>query len=169
MSYDRVLLTLATVAFLLGVSLLMLRGWRSRERRQSDLPPPPPPPDQPGDVLVGATPGLFVGTTFADDWLDRVAAHGLAHRASGWCSVSTDGVRFDREGQPQLYLPFDAIRGAEVGDALAGKVIGKSGMVLVDWQLGGRTLTSGFRADDHEQHRRLAAAVTAELAVREDT
>ena len=55
------------------------------------------------------------------------------------------------------------------GDALAGKVIGKGGMLLVDWQLGGRALTSGFRADDHREHRRLAAASSASLPVREDT
>lgn len=165
----RALLTLATLLFLVAVSLLMLRGWRSRLRRQSDLPPPPRPPQAAGDVVIGATPGLFVGTTFADDWLDRVAAHGLAHRASGWVSVASDGVRFDREGAQELYLPFDAVAAAEVGDALAGKVIGKGGMLLIDWQLGNRLLTSGFRADDHRQHRRLADAITAHLPVREDS
>ena len=169
MTSDRALLTLATVAFLVGVSLLMLKGWKGRQRRQSDLPPPPRPPAVPGDVVVGATPGLFVGTTFADDWLDRVAVHGLAHRASGWVTVTTDGVRFDREGEPELYLPFSAVDRAEVGDALAGKVIGKGGMLLVDWRLGARVLTSGFRADDHREHRRLAAAITASLPVREDS
>jgi hypothetical protein len=165
---DRLLLTLATAAFLAGVCLLMLRGWRARVRRQSDLPPPPRPPATSGDVVVGATPGLFVGTTFADDWLDRVAVHGLAHRASGWVTVASDGVRFDREGEAELYLPFDAVTRAEVGDALAGKVIGKGGMLLVDWRLGSRVLTSGFRADDHREHRRLADAISAHVAVRED-
>jgi hypothetical protein len=169
MNADRLLLTLATVAFLVGVSLLMLRGWRTRQRRQSDLPPPAHPPAVPGDVVVGAVRGLFVGTTFADDWLDRVAVHGLAHRASGWVSVSSDGLRFDREGEAELYLPFDDVASAEVGDALAGKVIGKGGMLLVDWRLGDRVLTSGFRADDHGQHRRLADAITAQLPVREDS
>jgi hypothetical protein len=169
MNADRLLLTLATVAFLVGVSLLMLRGWRARARRQADLPPPPRPPAGPSEVVVPATPGLFVGTTFADDWLDRVAVHGLAHRASGWVTVTTDGVRFDREGERELYLPCADITGAEVGDALAGKVIGKGGMLLVDWRLGGRGLTSGFRADDHRMHRRLADAISAHLLVREDT
>ena len=166
---ERVLLTLATLAFLVGLSLLMLRSWRRRLRSQSDLPPPPRPPHAAGDVVVAAVPGLFVGTTFADDWLDRVAVHGLAHRASGWVSVHTDGLRFDREGEAELYLPFDDVTAAEVGDALAGKVIGRGGMLLVDWQLGGRTLTSGFRADDHREHRRLADAISAHLPVREDS
>lgn len=169
MTTDRVLLTLATLGFLLGVSLLMLRGWRSRRRRQGDLPLPPLPPETPGDVVVPAVAGLFVGTTFADDWLDRVAVHRLAHRAAGWVSVRRDGVRVDREGEPDLYLPFDAVAGAEVGDALAGKVIGKGGMLLVDWRLGNRLLTSGFRADDHREHRRLAEAISAQLPVKEES
>lgn len=167
MSSDRLLLSLATLAFLFGVTLLMLWGWRGRQRRQSDLPAPPRPPARAGEVVVGQTPGLFVGTTFADDWLDRVAVHRLAHRASGWVNVSDDGVRFDREGEPELYLPFDDVVGAEVGDALAGKVIGKGGMLLVDWRLGDRLLTSGFRADDHSEHGRLADAIRAHLPVRE--
>ena len=156
----RLLLTLGMLVFLLGISLLMLRSWRRRLRSQSDLPPPPRPPQSLGDVVVAAVPGLFIGTTFAGDWLDRVAAHGLAHR---------DGIRFEREGEADLYLPFADVSAADVGDALAGKVIGKGGMLLVDWQLGGRLLTSGFRADDHRAHRRLADAISAHLPVREDS
>jgi hypothetical protein len=164
---DRVVLTLATVAFGVGVSLLMLRGWRSRQRRQAALPAPPAPPPTAGDVLVAAVPGLYVGTTFADDWLDRVAVHDLAHRTTGWVSVRTDGVRIERDGAQELYLPFATVRAAQVGDALAGKVVGKGGLLLVDWQLGDRLLTSGFRADDHGEHRRLATAITANLPMTE--
>lgn len=167
MTAERLLLTLATVAFGVGVSLLMLRGWRARARRQGDLPPPPPVPAEPGDVVVAAVPGLFVGTTAAGDWLDRVVVHGLSHRAPGWVTVTTAGVRVEREGAPDLWLPLASVRAAEAGDALAGKVVGKGGLLLIEWQLGGRALTTAFRADDHAEHRRLAAAVTSLLPVRE--
>ena len=89
---DRFLLTLAMVGMVVGLYLLMLKGWRSRLRRQGDLPAPQPAPAQPGEVVLPATPGLFVGTTFADDWLDRVAVHDLAHRAAGWLRLDTTGV-----------------------------------------------------------------------------
>ena len=166
---DRVLLTTGVLLAVVLLWLLMLKGWRGRVRRQGDLPPPPQPPQVRGDVVVPATPGLFVGTTFADDWLDRVAVHDLAHRAAGWISVHGDGVRFDREGEADLDLPVDVVTTATVGDAQAGKVIGKGGMLLVDWRLGDRLLTSGFRADDHREHRRLAEAISAHLTVREDS
>jgi hypothetical protein len=167
MTTDRVLLTLATLAFGAGVSWLMLRGWRARQRRQADLPAPPPLPAVPGPVVVGAVGGLFVGTTFAGDWLDRVAVHGLAHRAPAQLVVRSDGIWFERDGADDLFLPWSTVRGAELGDALAGKVVGKGGLLLVHWELGTRLLTTGFRADDHAEHRRLAAAVTAHLPVEE--
>ena len=160
---DRALYTAAVLAAVVGLWLLMLKGWRSRLRRQGDLPPPPVPPEEPGRVLVPAVPGLFVGTTFADDWLDRVAVHDLAHRAAGWLLLDSDGVHIEREGLPDLYLPYRDVERAALGDALAGKVVGTEGLVLLDWRLGGRLLTSGFRADDHGQHRRIVDAVTANL------
>ena len=160
---ERAAYTSAMLLAVLGLCLLMLKGWRSRQRRQGDLPAPPAPPETPGTPVLPAVSGLFIGTTFAGDWLDRVAVHDLGHRAAGWLLIATDGVHVEREGLPDLYLPYDVITSVGLGDALAGKVIGRDGMLLLDWHLGGRTLTSGFRADDHDVHRRLVDAVTAHL------
>lgn len=154
----RTLYTLLTLAGSAGLFALMLKGWRGRQRRQGDLPPPPV-ATAPLEPLLPAVPGLFVGTTAAGDWLDRIAVHDLGHRASGWLTVATDGVHVEREGTPELYLPYGAIEQVATGDALAGKVVGKDGMLLVDWHLGDRLLTSGFRADDHSEHQRLVEAI----------
>ncbi len=163
MSIDRILLT-ATMLVLVGLLyLLMLRGWRSRQRRQGDLPEPPAPPATVGRPLTPAMPGLFVGTTFTDDWLDRVAVHDLGHRAAGWLVVATDGVHVEREGLTELYLPFDTLVRVSLGSALAGKVVGRQGLLLLDWRLGNRLLTSGFRADDPIRHRELVEVVAARL------
>ncbi len=162
----RALYTLLTLASLGLLYLLMLKGWRSRQRRQSDLPPPPVSAG-PSTPLLPTVPGLFIGTTSAEDWLDRIAVHGLAHRASGWLTVADDGVHVEREGLPELYLPYDRITQAATGDALAGKVVGKDGLLLLDWRLGDRLLTSGFRADDHAEHARLADAISARLSNKE--
>ena len=166
MSLDRILLTAGTLLLVVLLYALMAKGWRGRKRRQGDLPPPPPAPELPGQVLVGAVPGLFVGTTFSDDWLDRVAVHDLAHRAAGWLQVRSDGVLVEREGLPELYLPYAALERAELGDALAGKVVGRDGMLLLHWQLGNRLLVSGFRADDHARHAALAEVVNSRLTAR---
>lgn len=154
---DRVWLTLGTLAFAVLLYLLMLKGWRGRKRRQGDLPPPPAVPDDTGTVLVGTTHGLFVGTTAAEHWLDRIAVHGLGHRAAGWLTVTDTGVRVEREGQGDLWLPYrDVLLEASTGDALAGKFVGRDGLLLLRWRLGAREVLSGFRADDHAVHARLA-------------
>jgi hypothetical protein len=163
----RALLTLGTLAIVVGLCLLMLKGWRSRQRRQADLPAPPPAPATRGQDVLPAVPGLFVGTVLSADWLDRVAVHDLSARGAGWLTVTTDGVHVERDGLPELYLPHPVIRAARTGEALAGKVVGTDGMLHVVWELGDRLLTSGFRADDHDQHRRLADAITAQLAPEE--
>ena len=158
----RAVYTLLTLAAVAGLYALMLKGWRSRQRRQVDLPEPPT-SAAPLEPLMPAVPGLFIGTTSAADWLDRIAVHDLGHRASGWLTVATDGVHVEREGLPELYLPYDAVQSVATGDALAGKVVGKDGMLLVDWRLGDRLLTSGFRADDHAEHQRLVKAIDEHL------
>lgn len=165
MSLDRPALTLGTLLLAAACYALMLKGWRGRQRRQSDLPEPPAPPAARGRVVVGATPGLFVGTVIrsgtADDWLDRVAVHRLSDRSTCELVLTTDGLHVLRERLPELYLPLTDVVTAEVGDKLAGKVMGAGGLLLVTWRLGERTLTTGVRADDHAQHRRLADAITA--------
>ena len=157
------LVTIAAVS-MICLYLLMLRGWRSRQRRQGFLPAPPTPSGT-AVTVVGAVPGLFVGTTFAGDWLNRVAAHGLCDRASAELSLRSDGVHIDREGATEIYLPYADIDGASVGDKLAGKVMGAGGLLIITWRLGGSVLTSAFRADDHSQHQRLADAIHAHLPV----
>ncbi len=163
---DRVLLTVATLAFAIGVYLLMLKGWRGRQRRQGDLPPPPAPPASPGEVVVGAVPGLFVGTTHEGAWLDRVNVHGLSDRSAGWVEVTTAGVHVEREGVADLHLPYDVLLSAQTGDALAGKFVGRDGMLVLTWQLGPARVVSGFRADDHAAHARLAEAISARIPAR---
>lgn len=161
---DRAVLVLVMAAMVVALYLLMLKGWRSRQRRQSDLPAPPAPPFEQGEPLLPAAEGLFVGTTFAGDWLDRVAVHDLGHRSAGWLVVATDGVHVEREGVPDLYLPYAVLRGATLGDALAGKVVSGQGLLLLDWELGDRTLTSGFRATDPAVHRDLVDVITTRLS-----
>ena len=162
---DRVLYVGAMLLAVGLLYLLMLKGWRSRQRRQGDLPAPPEPPFEQGEPLLPAVAGLFVGTTTTGQWLDRVAVHDLGHRAAAWLVVAADGVHVEREGLPDLYLPWSVVESAGLGDALAGKVVGPDGLLLVQWRLGGRSLTSGFRADDHDAHRVLADAITAQLPV----
>jgi hypothetical protein len=151
-------LVVIAAASMVGIYLLMLRSWRNRQQRQAFLPAPPT-SDGTGTVVVGRVPGLFVGTTFAGDWLNRVAAHGLCDRATADFRLDTDGVHIDRDGGTEIYVPYGDVEGASVGDKLAGKVMGPGGLLLITWRLGDSLVTSAFRADDHSQHQRLVDAL----------
>jgi hypothetical protein len=155
---DRLLLTLGTLAFAGVVYALMLKGWRGRQRRQADLPPTAV-STAAAAALAGPVSGLFVGTTSADHWLDRIAVHHLSDRAAATMLVAEDGVHVERPALPELFLPWGSIEAVDVETALGGKVV-STGMLLITWRLGGRLLRSAFRADDRADHAVLLDAIT---------
>ena len=167
MSTDRLALTLGTVAFAAVFYLLMLKGWRGRQQRQAELPAPPVALGR-APVLVGSVPGFFVGTVTDRSWLDRVAVHDLCVRAKADLWLATDGVHLERDGLDELFFPYAAVLSAQPGDRLAGKVMGRDGLLILTWRLGGQTLHSAFRATDHSAHARLALAITQQLPVEAD-
>jgi hypothetical protein len=159
----RALLTIACLA-VLALAVWGLRvGWRHRAGRQSDLPPLPRRPAQPGAVLAQAETGLYVGTTYASSWQDRVVAQGLGARAAAALRVYPSGVAFDREGAELIFVPATAVVEARLAPGLAGKVVGAGGLFVVRWRLGEQVLDSGFRADDKAAYPALVRAVN-ELA-----
>lgn len=160
---SRVLLTLATLGLAVGGYALMLRGWRRRSRAQAGLPAPAQPSGDAGPV-VSAVRGLFVGTVGADHWLDRIAVHRLSDRARGALRVDDDGVHVTRDQLPELFVPLGALEAVGVEKALAGKVV-SSGLLVLTWRLGDRSLASAFRADDPADHGRLRDTLTALLPV----
>jgi hypothetical protein len=157
----RLLLTFGTLALAVAVYALMRKGWRGRVRRQGDLPAPPA-ATGPAAVLTGPVPGLVVGTTFADHWLDRVAAHHLSDRTTGSLSVAEDGVHVERDPLPELFVPWGSLDSADVETALGGKVV-RTGMLLLTWRLGGRQLRTAFRAGDRAEHAVLRDTINARL------
>jgi hypothetical protein len=160
---QRLLLTLGTLGLPVVVYAAMLRGWRNRQRRQADVPVPPVAAGVTGAVL-GPVPGLFVGTTDADHWLNRIAVHHLSDRAAGELTVAEDGVHVSRPALPDLFVPWGSIEAVDVETALAGKVV-STGMLLFTWVLGERRLRTAFRADDRADHARVRDSINARLNV----
>ena len=160
----RTLLTLGLLLAFLGCLLLMRRGWRRRAARQAGLPALPEPPATLGADVVPALEGLYLGTTLAGEWLQRIAAQGLGGRATARLRLVPEGLVVLREGEPDAFVPRADLLGASVVDAHAGKWIGEGGVLLVTWRLGDTEVDSGFRADDHALHATWAAALTASPA-----
>jgi carbamoyl-phosphate synthase small subunit len=157
----RYVLTAGLLLAFLGCLALMRRGWRRRAAADAGLPPLPEPPATLGPDVVPPLDGLYLGTTKSGGWLDRVAAHDLGARANARLRLVPEGLVVVREGSADGFVPRADLLGAEVTDAQAGKWVGPGGVLLLTWRLGGVTLDSGFRANDHALHDRWAAALTA--------
>ena len=159
---QRIPLTIAILGVVVGIAVLMRRGWSGRTERTSVLPAPARLPAQAGPLLLSPLPGLFLGTTATGDWLDRVSAHGLARRGRARAELRAEGVWLHRDGEPTLFLPGSAIVGARVDSAHAGKMLGAGGVLVLGWTLGppaGPQVELGLRADQPELHELWARSV----------
>ena len=70
-----------------------------------------------------------------------------------------------RQGSPDIFLPADRLVDARLEPALAGKVVGAGGLLVLRWRHGGQLLDTGLRADDKTGYPAWLVAV-GELADR---
>lgn len=149
---QRLWLTLAVLAVcgLAGYGLLL--GWRHRAERHTGLPELPSVPEVVGPALAPPLTGLYVSTTTAGNWQDRIVARGLGRRAGGTVELTAQGVLIDRAGDDAIFLPAGSLTSVSTGPGIAGKVMGlPNGVLIITWRLGAVELDSGFRADDPER------------------
>ena len=146
---ERLLLTLAMLAVCVLAGYGLVVGWRHRSQRQADLPELPSVPTDLGPALVPPLTGLYVSTTTAGNWQDRIVAHGLGRRANGTAELTADGVLIDRIDDDPIFLPVGSLTAVGTAPGIAGKVMGlPNGVLIISWRLGDVELDSGFRADD---------------------
>lgn len=151
---------LALLVLAVLVCFGMWRGWANRARRQSGWLPafPAVPPDSGADVLPECS-GLYVGTTTAGDWQDRIAVGDIGHRAETVAALRHGGLLLERAGSTPMWIPVEAMRDARIDQKLANKVMPGVGMLVVTWQLGDHLLDTGFRSDDKATQNEWANAI----------
>jgi hypothetical protein len=156
------LVAVGTLVLVCGVALaLALRGWRARARRQAGVPAPARPAGGPGPDAV---PGVYVSTTRAGDWLDRVVVHGLGVRSPVLVDVGPDGVAMHRTGARPVQVPAADLVGVRRERGMAGKYVDAEGLVVITWRLGPETLDTGVRTRTAQDGVRLVAALERLLA-----
>jgi hypothetical protein len=89
--------------------------------------------------------GFYVATTFGGRPLDRVVAHGLAHRGMAFVQARADGLAIYRRGESSFLIPKAAIIGASRTSAVIDRAVEKDGLVSVKWRLGTEELETHFR------------------------
>jgi hypothetical protein len=123
----------------------ILHGWRAWQRRRGRLAAPPPPPPRDLDTSEAIV-GVYVATTTAYDWTDRIAVHGLGVRSRAAVAIGADGVAVLRSAAPSFYIPADELLAVRTARGIAGKVgMEAAGLVVFTWQHDGHRLDTGFR------------------------
>lgn len=147
---DRVLLVVLFAAIWISGVLLMYVGWRGRGRRQREMVGDlPAAPEQRGEPGPAATTGLYLGTTIAPSWQDRITVGDIGFRAAGRISEYPTGVAVDRDGASTIWIPRDSIRAVRTERGHANKVMTRDGILVIRWQLpSGLEVDTGFRSDD---------------------
>jgi hypothetical protein len=147
----------AVVAVLIAfVIRQMMRGWLHRARRQAQLIGTLPSlPDTVGPALIPAIKGLYVGSTLAPSWLDRIAVGDLGYRAKAVLTRYPEGIMLQRTGAEPIWIPDDAIAAIRTEKGIAGKAMTHEGILAIRWRLpSGTEIDTGFRADNRADYDR---------------
>jgi hypothetical protein len=155
------LVTMLVVAAVLAVLIAfairqMMRGWLHRAQRQAQLIGTLPSlPDTVGPALIPATRGLYVGSTLAPSWLDRIAVGDLGYRAKAVLTRYPEGIMLQRTGAGPIWIPDDSIEAIRTEKGIAGKAMTHEGILAIRWRLpSGAEIDTGFRADDRSVYDR---------------
>ncbi len=143
---------LAALAFVAITA--MMRGWLRRGQRQAALIGVlPEVPGDPGPVTVAPTKGLYVGSTIAPSWQDRIAVGDLGYRAKAVLTRHTRGILMERSGATPLWIPEPSITAIRTEKGIAGKALTFDGILAIRWRLpSGTEIDTGFRGDDRRKY-----------------
>jgi hypothetical protein len=131
----------------------MMRGWVHRAQRQVELIGALPPlPDTVGSAIVPATKGLYVGSTIAPSWQDRIAVGDLGFRSKAVLTRYPEGIMVQRSGAGPIWIPEESITAIRTERGIAGKALTYDGILAIRWKLpSGTEIDTGFRGDDRRE------------------
>nr|WP_247647032.1 hypothetical protein [Arthrobacter sp. E3] len=151
-----------TLLLVVVIFAMMWWGWRNKLKRQDAVAPLPEVPAGMGEAAI-SVPGLYVVTTSAGDWLDRMAVHGLGIRTPAIVHVYAAGVVIERKGAQDIFIAQERLREVGAQSGMAGKFVEKDGLVVIGWDLADTAVDTGFRTTQAGAKRPLMEALQALL------
>lgn len=144
------IMALVVVLIIALVIRQIMRGWLRRAHRQLELIGRLPAlPDSVGPAIIPATKGLYVGSTLAPRWLDRVAVGDLGFRSKATLTRFPEGIMLQRSGATPIWIPDESITAIRTERGIAGKALTHDGILAIRWRLpSGTEIDTGFRGDD---------------------
>ncbi|QJU53606.1 hypothetical protein SCB71_10195 [Herbiconiux sp. KACC 21604] len=171
---ERLIPGLLVTALAVLILLAMVWAWRGRRRRQSAFAAPAEVPavEARGAELARAS-VLYVATTKAGEPLERLTIPGLAFRARGEAAVYERGVLISLPGEPETFVPRDAVRSIGTSTWAIDRVVETGGLVRLDWTYpstdGPAEVESYLRATELGDARRLIDAANSIIPQQEGT
>jgi hypothetical protein len=144
----------AVLVVVIGVLIqLMMRGWRRRGEQQTELIGNlPDVPDMVGEAMV-TTRGLYVGSTVAPAWNERITAGDLGYRSKAVLTRYPEGIMLQRVRAKPIWIPQESITAIRTERALVGKVSTRNGILAIRWRLPmGVEMDTGFRANNRDEY-----------------
>ncbi len=132
---------------------LMMRGWRRRSQRQTELIGDLP--DVPVDVGTATitTRGLYCGCTMAPVWDERITAGDLGYRSKAVLTRYAGGILLERIRALPIWIPRESITAIRMERGIAGKVVARIGILAIRWRLpSGAEIDTGFRANNRREY-----------------
>jgi hypothetical protein len=131
----------------------ILRGWLHRAQRQAAMIGALPAlPDTVGPAIVPATKGLYVGSTIAPSWQNRIAVGDLGFRSKAVLTRFPEGIMVQRSGAGPIWIPDESITAIRTERGIAGKALTHDGILAIRWKLpSGTEIDTGFRGDDRRE------------------
>jgi hypothetical protein len=157
----------AVVAVLIAVFIhLMMRGWKRRALRQVELVGRLPAlPDAVGPALIAPTKGLYVGSTLAPSWQDRIAVGDLGYRTKAVLTRYPEGIMMQRTGATPIWIPDESITAIRAERGIAGKAMTHDGILAIRWKLpSGTEIDTGFRGDNRDEYSKWVTPGSGEVS-----
>lgn len=147
---ERTLWVLGLLAFFALCLWLMYRAWQKKAmRQQARIGELPTVPAELGAQLLEPTTGMYLGSTIAPSWQDRIAVGDLGFRATAELTRFERGILLERDGATVIWIPQESVTAVRTERGHAGKVMTEDGVLVIRWTLPtGTEIDTGFRGDD---------------------
>lgn len=141
---------------------LMYWAWTGRAKKQaSAIGELPPIPADCGAQLLEPTTGLYLGSTLAPSWIQRITVGDLGFRATAELTRFERGILLERDGAATIWIPQESITAVRAERGHAGKVMTEDGVLVIRWTLPtGTEVDTGFRGDDKDVYPAWTGAAT---------
>lgn len=137
-----------TIIACLLFALVALRAWKNRAKRQSSLFEAPLEALPVKGNLLAAADSFYVATTFANSFLERIAAHGLGARGFASVEVFSQGVLVQRVGERDLAIAKEDLVSVSFSQVAIDKAVERDGLLVVIWRTGESLLATHLRVKE---------------------